>query len=332
MPNPNLGPVGYHLHFTALIPPWAQERLEERSSRGDKSFPFDAFPLTLDYGTMPYLVVGTLRRAGIKLPEHWADTNLIWPIIHGQAFYIVPTFTDRLWAMSLSIKGVNMRTGRAEEDGLTDTPGQSYWVTCPPWVDGYVPSDGEAVRQFVPLRDGEMEWDASDHVGVANYNPWKDALSAAFYLTNNDTRLWQAVQSYGEWRGGIKSAGSYSTNWADAEGPLTMGLNPADYVMRGGIEEVAPVGIGAGSRMRQRHLDDPSVHAGMYLATPILRITSRLMWVEEFNRMARQAGLVGVDQRTAEGLLRRQAAYESDLGRFLGKPKKSDVDGFPTIG
>lgn len=312
MPTINIGTMGFSLVFTATIPPDAQRVLQDRNESE-----LAMFDLTPAWDTVPHLVVADLRRAGIDVPEHWAPTNHVHPLIHGSAFYIVPYIPQGM-AASFSMKAVNIRTGLPEVDELTDQPCQSYWSQQVPWIDGYVPSHGEAVRQFVPLRgEKEMLMDVSDAVGVSHEHPWKDGISAAFYLPRDLMKL-----------GNGRAYRDETTFEALIYGGAVKAARSADRT-RGDVEEV---GIAAGALMRQRHPDNPAVSAADFVEYPLIRLTVRLVWDDQWNKWAREAGEEVIAASRLRELESRQKQYESGLwAKIGGRPKTTRVDDLPTL-
>lgn len=313
MPSITIGTMGFRLVFTPRIPIEAQAKLKKKSA--DEVAAFD---LTPAWDDVPALQVQDLRRAGIQLPAHWASTNEVYPVIHGIAFYIVPEIPNGM-AVSFSMKGVNLRTGKPEEDKLTDTPCQSYWTTKvhTPWIDGYRPSHTEAVRQFAPLRGEEIVADVSDYVGVSKDHPWKDGISAAFYLPTDLTKL---------------GATGYRRRGYDEFGLESLTNFGAKGITRGAMRSAAPesVGMGAGALMRQQHPDVPGVKASDYLEEPLIRMTARIVWVEQWNAWAREAGEELISASRLRQLEQAQDQYEARLWAQLGgKPVVTDVDSFP---
>ena len=86
MPKVNLGTVGFSLVWTAKLPPEAQAVLAKKF-RGRED-DVASFGLTPSWGDVPSLRVADIRRAhGEGIPEHWLDSNEVYPIISGMAFY-----------------------------------------------------------------------------------------------------------------------------------------------------------------------------------------------------------------------------------------------------
>lgn len=293
---------GFEMCYTAVIPPRAMDFIKKEEGK------VAGFGLTPWFMAVPDgLVVGDIRRAGVEIPAHWEDTNVVWPIIHGVAFYIVPAWSSSL-AVSLAMKGVNLRTGRQELPYLTDDPCQSYWSgpNVPPWIDGYRPSHAEGVRQFLPLR-GDMSLDVARYVGVRPDNPMIDALTATFYLPADVRKLKESVV----YRGGFEGLESKSVR------SLSYGL-PA-------VEEV---GMGAGAVMKQRHPENPMAKPADYLGSPIT-MTTRLVWHEFWNKCAAAVGISPITVLQLRELEAKQKAYEANLWAHLNVPAVTDVDTFP---
>jgi hypothetical protein len=319
MPRINIGSMGFSLVFTARIPPQAQSRLKRKSENE-----IAAFDLTPAWGEVPSLLVSNLRRAGIGLPDHWAGTNEVYPVIHGMAFYIVPYIPTGM-AASFSMQGVNLRTGKAEELQLTDKPCQSYWTTKVhvPWIDGYRPNHTEAVRQFVPLRgEAEMASDISDFVGISNTHPWKDGITAGFFLPTDFSKL-------GSTDSGMRG-GPYPMYYEVLES-MSYGEKGEAFRSASRSSEPERVGIGAGALMRQQHPDVPGVKAKDYFDEALLRLTARIVWVEQWNAWAREIGETMIAASRLRQLEDMQADYEARLwSRLGGNPVNTDVDSFPS--
>lgn len=317
MPSIAIGTMGYSLVFTARIPPEMQKVLQKKLGATA------AFDLTPNWGDVPTLSVASLRRFGVQVPDHWAPTNEVYPVINGMAFYIVPEIPHGM-AASFSMQGVNLRTGMHEEDVLTDDPCQSYWTTKvrTPYIDGYRPSKTDAVRQFVPLRGESMVADVSDHVGVAKDHPWKDGISAAFYLPADFSTL---------------GGGGYGMHELFEKNDMVM---MGAETIKSGVHRVsAPsrpeperVGMGAGALMKQQHPDVPGVTIKDYLEESLLRMTARIVWVETWNEWAQKCGESMISATKLQGLESKQRQYEASLlARFGGTDVHTEVDQFPTI-
>ena len=324
MPKVNLGTVGFSLVWTAKLPPEAQAVLAKKF-RGRED-DVASFGLTPSWGDVPSLRVADIRRAhGEGIPEHWLDSNEVYPIISGMAFYIVPVYSNGM-AASFSMKGVNLRTGLPEENTLTDKPCQSYWSDeAPPWIDGYVPSHGQAVRQFVPLRgEKAMQFDVSDAVGIAKDHPWKDGISAAFFMPRDLTKLETVRRNRTEY----EFLGGES---------LSKGLKSYGGVTRGATRSFRPepeeVGMGAGALMRQQHPDNPMVSIKDFSSELLIRLTARLVCDDQFNVWARTCGERTIPTSQLREFEERQRAYEARIWQSLGgKPKNTFVDDLPSMG
>lgn len=319
----HLGTVGFDLQWTARLPPDAQEALEAMMKRKGKPADDASFGLTPSWGDVPFLKVKNLQRAGIAVPKHWAPTNVVYPLIHNMAFYIEPGLPPG-WAASYSMKGVNIRTGKREEDQLTDDPCQSYWSQAAPWIDGYVPSVAEAVRQFVPLRgEKEMAADVSDAVGIEADHPWKDGISVAFYLPTDLDKLEEQ---------GYHGRGGYYGEGLEMAKSVTLGVRGGDRVRRSMDEGPEEVGMGAGAKMRQQHPDNPAVTKTDFLESPLLRLTARLVWDDQWNLWARDSGEQLIAASKLAELERRQREYEAYIWKLVGgKTRRTDVDALPKI-
>lgn len=304
---------GFGMVYTAQIPVKVMEYVK---AKGEGAVA--GVELTPAFRTVPNLVVADIREAGVETPMHWADTNEVVPIIHGVAFYLTPQFTNGM-AASFAMKGVNLRTGHEEVDGLTDKPCQSYWASSPPWIDGYVPSHQQGVRQFLPLSgEEEMAADVAHFVGVTPDNPWLDAISAAFYLPR-DLRKLAESQHY---RGGYETLGLESFSLGATKGMTTRGA------MRSAMPEA--VGMGAGAVMKQRHPDDPTVESDDFIQTPFIRVTTRMVWVDWWNQAAAAIGESQLTVKDQRDLREQQEQYERRLWRQLNFTVDTNVDGFPT--
>lgn len=312
MPSVTIGTMGFNLVFTAKIPPRAQEVLKQRDQNAI------GFELTPSWGSVPSLRCSDLRRMGIDVPGHWGQDDEIFPIVNDIAFYIVPSIPQGM-AMSMSMRRVNLRTGKIEEAHLTDDPCQSYWSQSTPWIDGYVPSHQQGVRQFVPLRgETAMIADVSNAVGVTDDDPLKDALSAAFYAPIDLSKLQQ--------NSGYRSLGALES----------FGLESmqSKSVTRSHHTRSAPeaVGMGAGAVMKQRHPENPTVKASDFTKLPLIRFTSRLVWEDQYNIWARAAGEQLLTASTLRALEQQQQDYERRLWARLGvNPVNTKVDSFPTV-
>jgi len=312
--------MGFELQYTAKIPPAAQAVLAAKSD--DE---LSSFGLTPPWGQVPTLLVADLRRGkSANVPEHWADTNEVFCVVPDVAFYITYSLPHGM-AVSFSMKAVNIRTGLPEEDGLTDNPCQSAWVTQKPWIDGYVPKDGEAVRQFAPLRGAaEMVYDVSNAVGISPDHEWKDALSAGFYLPQ-DLRKMQRP-SYGGFRGYGDPTLEMAFGGAQVKGLTLRGAHSPQ-------PQPEEVGMGAGARMRQRHEDDPSFDPDSFISSPFVRLSARLVFMDQWNEWARHIGEDIFPIRTLRNLEQRQEEFESRVWQSVGgKPKSTNVDSLPTMG
>jgi hypothetical protein len=325
MPQFSPRPVGVTLHYTSRIPSDVGRIVEERGGQ------YAALELTPDWGQVREITVRTLRKSGVEMPGHWRDSDVIVPIIHGQAFYLGGLSLGG-GAVSFSMKGVNLRTGRPETEGpLSDTPSQSYWAegVYLPWIDGYVPSDGQAVRQFVPLRgEHEMSSDVARHVGISDQDRYIDAIRGRFFAP-----LEPMAPSY-ETRGGGLLGGGLLGGGYESSSPQSYGL--PSYTTRGGTKGItqpsAPVGMGAGARMKQRHEHNPAVTAEDFMPQPWHEIVIRLVWIDDWNEYARQIGTAVVSDAQIRDLERRQHLYETDLRRRFGiyPQVDTDVNRFPT--
>lgn len=316
--------MGFQLTHTASIPVEVMEVLKKKNPNELASV-----GLTPGWGQVPALRVGTLRSVGIELPEHWGDNNEVFPMIHGLAFYITFSLPTGM-AVSFSMKGVNLRTGDEEQNTLTNNPCQSFWSRRVPYIDGYVPGHAKGVLQFRPLRgEREMAFDISDYVGVKVDNPWKDGISAAWYLPRDLAKLNPPPPYYGNQRysGNLES---YSMKGG------SLGLESTTY--RGATRstrssEPEQVGMGAGALMRQAHPDDPTVRAEDYAASYFLRLTARLVWVDQWNKWASEIDEPRITATKLEEFKSRQQYYERDLwAQIGGRPRSTNVDGFPTLG
>lgn len=310
----NPGTVGTTLHFTSKIPADAAEALRARS--GDHA----SFDLTPNWGEVPEITARSLARAGVPLPDHWDEGDVVIPINHGQAFYLGNIELGG-GAASFSMKGVNLRTGRAETNGpVSDDPSQTYWAPGVPlpWIDGYVPSDGQAVRQFVPLKgEGEMGFDVARHVGISQSDRFIDAIRVRFFapLEPKPTHTTRG--------GRLATLGSVALGSSTIDAP----------VFRGAARFAAPeVGMGAGARMRQVHEHNSKWKAGDFRTTPWFEAVFRMVWLDEWNELATLAGKQPLGTETIDSFAARQAEYESRVRQLLGIHPQvdTDVDLLPT--
>lgn len=300
---------GYGITYTAVIPTRAMQHVK---ANGEGTVA--GFALTPAFRTAPSLVVADIRAAGIPTPGHWGDTNEVVPIIDGIAFYLTPQFTGGM-AASFAMKGVNLRTGMPETDNLTDDPSQSYWATAPAWIDGYVPSHREGVRQFLPLQGKEgMAFDVARMVGITQENPWLDAISAAFYLPR-DLRKLRSYDYGGYSDDSFLESVSYGAGAKGAGNESLRGL-PSE------------VGMGAGAVMKQRHPEDPTVKATDFILEPFIRVTTRLVWHDWWNQAAEKVGVSPLTVMDIRSLRDQQTAYERRLWATLNIPAETAVDGF----
>ncbi|HRB83233.1 MAG TPA: hypothetical protein PLW46_02895 [Acinetobacter johnsonii] len=299
--------VGYGIVYTANIPTRAMQHVK---TNGDSTVA--GFELTPAFRQAPSLIVADIREAGIQTPGHWGDTNEVIPVIHGVAFYLTPQFTNGM-AMSAAMKGVNLRTGMPEEEGLTDEPSQSYWATAPAWIDGYVPGHREGVRQFLPLQEeAEMAFDVARMVGITPDNPWLDAISAGFYLPRDLRKL---------------SVGSGSYDYLEGLEGVSFGAKGGGYESLRG-DGPSEVGMGAGAVMKQRHAEDPTVHATDFITEPFIRVTTRLVWLDWWNQAAEKVGVDPLTVMDLRSLRQQQESYERRLWAQLNIPAETAVDGF----
>jgi hypothetical protein len=326
MPARSIGTYGFSLEFTSLIPPDAQKVLEEKRKSRKGASEVDqmvaAFGLTPMWGNVPSLLVADVREAGVETPLHWNDTDEIVPLIHNTAFFIKPQLPTGL-AASYSMKGVNIRLGLPEKLGLTDEPSQSYWSQYAPWIDGYVPSHAEAVRQFRPLKgEAEMKFDVAAYVGVRPDNPLIDAICARFYLPRDRSKLRAAIDYSGGYYGGPAVLGDEDVLYEAATS-----YKGAERAMSAPAE----VGMGAGALMRQRHEDNPAVKASDFDSSPFDELVMRLVWQDDYNRYAREVGAKQVDLDLVKRLRKQQEDYEADVWRQLGGkgPRQTNVDSLP---
>jgi len=319
MPRYDIGTVGARFHFTSKIPADVARKLEEEGGG------YAAFDLTPDWGYVPELSVRKLRQAGASVPTHWGDNDGVVPLVHGQAFYLGDIGLGG-GAVSISMKGVNLRTGLPETEGPpSDDPSQNYWApgVYLPWIDGYVPSDGQAVRQFVPLQgEAEMAADVARHVGISERDPFIDALRMRFFAPVEPKQAssyrdygYESVE-YESFGGGLEGG---------LEGTLTLQSMPRSAA-------IADVGMGAGARMKQRHEHNDQVKASDFCDASWLEIVFRLVWVSDWNVLAQVVGeSVVSDERLAQ-LAKQQTQYETSLRRQFGIFQNVDtkVDTFPT--
>lgn len=319
----SIGKLGHGLTFTALIAPSAQEALEAKRARQSLDGPA-TFSLTPGWRMVPSILVQDVRDAGVQLPDHWLQSQRIYPVVEGIAFYIRP-FLPTGMALSASMFGVNMRLGIPEEDlggHLTDDPRQSYWSEQKPWIDGYVRSHSAGVSQFVPLRgkDEIAAFDVATLVGVKVDCPWRDGISFSYHLPVDVSRLASSGSLY------------RSDNYEFLESTMKgMSYGPPT---RGVLESAAPeqVGMGAGAVMAQHHEDNPAVNASDFVDWELIRITSRLVWSQQYNVWAQAVGGELITPQMMREFRGLQADYDRQLWRWLGvQPTHlTAVDNLPT--